>query len=622
MSRRPRQDPAERASSQVDAHLAALLVRLGHVQHPDLHQVITVLCQRVRQGDVCVDLADLAAEPVGLASDEESPAPTWQDLPGLRVLLRSSTLVGEGHPPTPLVLDDHGRLYLYRYWKHEQRIVAALERLARQPKSAVDAAWLHAALGRLFPSSLPENEPDWQKVAGAVAMLRSLCVITGGPGTGKTYTVTKILALLVEQALTTGHRPPRMALLAPTGKAAHRLLESVRSARGSLACDDAVRACIPDQAFTIHRALGAMPGQHTHFRHGEDNPLPVDVVLVDEASMVDVGLMSRLLGALRPGARLILLGDRDQLASVEAGAVLGDLCNSGQPLGTTPALRTSLRESAGLSLPDDEKQAARSSVGDGIVTLRHSYRHAGQAALGELAAVINAQRADELLAGLHDQRWPAVTWMRASPAEPVPQAVFELAQQRYTAIREAGDAATALQALSRFRILGAHRRGAAGVEQLNRCLEHLLLDATAGRGSLDLPGRPLLVTRNDYGVQLYNGDVGLLWPDDSGVLRAMFEGGDSGALRALAPSWLPAHETVYAMTVHKSQGSEFDEVAVVLPPEASPVLTVELLYTAVTRARSAVILVASEEILRHTLGRRVRRRSGLRDALWSVPRQA
>jgi exodeoxyribonuclease V alpha subunit len=256
-------------------------------------------------------------------------------------------------------------------------------------------------------------------------------------------------------------------------------------------------------------------------------------------------------------------------------------------------------------------------VGDGIVTLRHSYRHAGSGDVGELARVVNAQQADRLVQGLREGRWQGVRWVATSLRDPIPAALLQEAAVRYRAVRDAHAPAEALRLLGRFRILCAVRRGPAGVERVNRLLEHEILGAasTAG-GALDRLGRPLIVTRNDCSVQLFNGDVGLLWPDAQGVLRVVFEGGEGGALRALAPSWLPAHETVYAMTVHKSQGSEFDEVAVLLPPEPAPVLTLELLYTAVTRARSQVVLYAPEPVLRSTVERRVQRSSGLRAALW------
>ncbi|MBN2358002.1 MAG: exodeoxyribonuclease V subunit alpha [Deltaproteobacteria bacterium] len=618
---RRRASTAAPAAPDLDRHLVELLCRLADSRHPDLQIAIALLCQRVRDGDVCVQLdAEAGAADSGPAGEAGAhAAPAWRDRDGLLDTLRASALVSDGSKPTPLVLDRGNRLYFYRYWQHEQRIFEQLELRARQPLAKVDPAWLRQALPRLFPPSLPAGTLDWQQVAAVVALLRPLCVISGGPGTGKTHTVTKILALLVEQALAAGQRPPRLTLLAPTGKAAQRLVESVRAAKAALACSDEVRAALPEQASTVHRALGALPGQRTRFRHGPDHPLPTDAVLVDEASMVDVGLMARLVGALPASARLILLGDRDQLSSVEAGAVLGDICNSGRALAYSRSLRQEIERCAGMTLPDAASGAVRSAVGDSIVTLRHSYRHAAGGDIGELAALINTGDADGLLTGLRSGRWSGVQWLQAAPDDPCPDPLLERAEEHYTRVRDAASARQALQELGRFRVLCALRRGPTGAERINALLERSLLETGRAAGAPQQPGWPLIVTGNDYGVQLFNGDVGVLWPDSAGALRAVFEGGAGGELRELAQSWLPGHEAVYAMTVHKSQGSEFDRVAVVLPAAPSPLLTVELLYTAVTRARSALLLVASEEILRFTLSRRVRRHSGLRAALWGEP---
>lgn len=616
MKRRTR--PAAALAPDLDRHLVELLCRLARDQNPDLQTAIELLCRHVRNGDVCVHLDDTTDQVAAATTDEESPArPDWRDPDRLIDTLLTSSLVSDGSTIAPLVLDAGRRLYFYRYWQHEQRIVEQLAQRAEQPLAKVDPAWLKPALRRLFPSTLPAGTLDWQQVAAALALLRPLCVISGGPGTGKTHTVTKILALLIEQALVADRRPPRLALLAPTGKAAHRLVESIRQAKADLDCSDDVKAAIPEQASTVHRALGAMPGQRTRFRHGPDNPLPADVVLVDEASMVDVGLMARLVSALLPAAQLILLGDRDQLASVEAGAVLGDICNSGQVLAYSKPLQRALEKSAGITMPAADDVAVRSAVGDGIVTLRHSYRHAAGGDIGALAAVINAGQADELIAGLREKRWSGVEWLETTARDPCPRPLLERSHGHYCRVRDASSASQALQELGRYRVLCALRRGPAGGERINALLERSVLGSERTADAVpQRPGLPLIVTRNDYAVQLFNGDVGVLWPDQGGVLRAVFEGGEAGALRELAPSWLPGHETVYAMTVHKSQGSEFDQVAVVLPAESSPLLTIELLYTAVTRGRSSVLLVSSEEILRFTLGRRVQRHSGLRAALW------
>jgi exodeoxyribonuclease V alpha subunit len=435
-------------------------------------------------------------------------------------------------------------------------------------------------------------------------------VISGGPGTGKTSTVVKILALLVEQALArapaaTVRRAaelPRMLLLAPTGKAAARLSEAIKRAKGALQATAEVRAAIPDEASTIHRALGTIGGHAQRFRHHRDAPLAADVIVVDEASMVDLALMARLLEAVPAGARVILLGDKDQLASVEAGAVLGDICGAGLDRSATGAIAAS------------------------IALLTRSYRYGADSGIGKLAAAINHAQPERALELLRDPDIRDVSLVDYAPGGALPVELYSAAVAGFRPLLEASDAAAKLRALDRFAVLCAHRRGPHGQLAINRAIEAGLREAgLVPAGSERYAGRPVIVTQNDYQARLFNGEVGVLLRDPqaavdgnaAGRLVAQFTAPDGG-LRSIPAARLPPHESAYALSVHKSQGSEFDEVAVVLPPDASPVLSRELLYTAVTRARERVTVYGSAQIVTLCVERTVRRASGLRDALWSA----
>ena len=620
--------------ADLDWHFASTVARLGGEARHEVVLAAALASRQVGQGHVCLDLPRLIA---GGALVDDSGAPVecaWPAVDAWTAGLRESPLVGSGAGDatvTPLVLDQAGRLYLRRYWRHQTRLAAAIRARAEQEDASVDAALLVEGLGRLFPdhgsapgadAAAPGAErgmdgapPDWQRLAALVAVLRRFCVISGGPGTGKTHTVVRILALLVEQALATGSRAPRLTLLAPTGKAAARLSESILDGKADLPCAPAVVAAIPHDAATIHRGLGAMPGRSARFRHGPDNPLVTDVVLVDEASMVDLALMARLVDAMPPHARLILLGDQDQLASVEAGAVLGDICNSGAPRAFSRPFVERVASRFGAHLPDAAAPGA-GGIGDCIVQLTRSYRYRSDGGIGRLARAINAGDVDGVFAALAGGGGVA-------RVDPAPDGALGAALERavldgFAAYLRHSEALERLRALGRFRVLCAHRRGPFGVETVNAQIAALLADAGHIRPDGEFyDGRPILITQNDYQLELFNGDVGTMIDDPQrpGAYLAVFVGAD-GQPRRVAPSRLPPHETVFAMSVHKSQGSEFDAVAVLLPEQPSPIVSRELLYTAVTRAREQVTLYGSHAVVEHAVTHRIERASGLRDALW------
>lgn len=601
--------------SPLDSHLARHLCALSGENHAEVMLATALASRQIAQGDTCIHLGDAAL--FSHLQDERGqdfplalpPRERWLQI------LENSPLVSNGEQPRPLVLDPSGRLYLRRYWQHEQRIAQHLRQRALPINPMPDPAWLRQRLDALFGPA--PDAVDWQRVASAITLLRQLSVISGGPGTGKTYTVTKILALIIEQAIQLGQALPKIVLLAPTGKAAARLAESIKKAKLALEVSDQVRDAIPELAATIHRGLGSQMGSSTRFRYRADNPLPADLVLVDEASMVDIGLMARLVDALPRPARLVLLGDRDQLASVDAGAVLSDICDSGHSLRYSSALRQDLQKFCGQDLGADHDRPT-TGIWDSVVQLKKSYRFNDQGGIGALARAINDGEADKVVTLCQDPAQPEVQLLPSGEHGQAPAALLAQARHAYSGFMERSDPLQALNEFNQFRLLCALRRGPNGVEGLNPQIAAQL--AEAGLIHLDkqfYPGRPVMVSRNDAVQQLFNGDVGLTLAadDDNGSTHVCFIAPD-GSLRRFAPSWLPPHETVYAMTVHKSQGSEFMRVAVLLPPQASPILTRELLYTAVTRAQQEVTIYGDPEILREATRKRIRRQSGLRQLLW------
>lgn len=578
----------------------------------------------VSQGHSCLPLAQLKA-----VLAESLPAharlPALPDVAALRGVLRACPWVGEAAADTtmPLILDAHDRLYLGRYFHYERAVARVLRGLLEQAVPAAAGAqddlfggagvspqaqgW-RQALGHFF--RLGREQPDWQAVAALTGLASPLAVITGGPGTGKTTTVLWMLAAMLSAARAQGQPLPRIRLAAPTGKAAARLSESLRTRVADLKLDPAVREALPVTASTLHRLLGVRLGS-TCLRHHADYPLDADVVVVDEVSMVDLPLMAKLLDALPVGARLVLLGDRDQLASVEAGNVLAAICAAAGKGAVSPSRAALLQQVTGAVLRGDAK-APR--FADAVVELRHSHRFSAEGGLGRLAALIRAGDAEACLHALAGGTLRGVHLDRTAATQPAPALVRDHAAF-FAGLARIGDPAQALGQALRLRVLTALREGPSGAATINAAFEHALRrEAGAGAHQHWYAGRLLLVTENDYGSELFNGDIGMVLPDGSGHLAAWFPDA-GGGVRSLPLQALPAHESAYAMTIHKSQGSEFDEAVIVLPVEDARVLGRELLYTGVTRARERVRLIATEASLRHAIGRSTRRFSGLVDAL-------
>ena len=600
-----------------DVHVARTLGELSGVTDQEVLLAAALAVRGPRLGHVRVDLTTVR-ETVAVDTDEtlDLASLPWPEPEGWLPRVAASPLVadGEAAPEADRPLRFSGTaLYLDRYWREERQVAADLRVLA-VPADGADISVLADGIARLF-----EDEPAGrQALAAASAVLRRLAVVAGGPGTGKTTTVARIVALLAEQAQAAGTPPPLVALAAPTGKAAARLQEAVRHAALDLAATDAVRAQLATlEASTLHRLLGWRPGSHSRFRHDRTNRLPYDVVLVDETSMVSLSLMARLVEAVRPGARLVLVGDPGQLTSIEAGVVLGDVVGpaAGDLLLSAPA-RERLAAAVGRPVPAAEPPPG-AGVADGIVLLDRGRRFGP--AVATVADAIRTGDGDAVVAALRGGG-SEVRWLEADAAEPAgEEAVAEIRDEAVSSIRavltaaRAGDARAALEALGAFRLLCAHRRGPHGVSWWSARFERWLED-DVDPGGRWYAGRPLLVTQNDYGLRLYNGDTGVVVAIGSGGVAAAFDRG--GEVLTVGPGRLDAVETVYAMTIHKSQGSQFGTAAVVLPPPSSPILTRELLYTAVTRAQRRLLVAGTEEAVRAAVARPAARASGLRARLW------
>ncbi|BBX65222.1 RecBCD enzyme subunit RecD [Mycobacterium saskatchewanense] len=543
-----------------DVLVAQRVCALGKEPDERVALATALVVRALRGGSVCVDLSTVA----GTVGAAELPWPG--DAAWLAAVRRSALL---GDPPVLRLYDDR-LLYLDRYWLEETQVrddVVAL--LAPGPVVELPAA------ERLFPAGFEE-----QREAAEIALSQRITVLTGGPGTGKTTTVARLLALVAEQAESSASARPRIALAAPTGKAAARLQEAVAQEVSALAQADRERLGRL-QAVTLHRLLGSRPGSSTRFRHDRANRLPHDVIVVDETSMVSLTMMARLLEAVRPDARLVLAGDADQLASVEAGAVLADLVD-------------------GLSVRADVRVAA----------LRTSHRF-GES-IGALADAIRVGDQDGALALLRsgDEHIEYVEFGEGEDPSPRLRPILLSHALRLREAAVLGATAVALAALDEHRLLCAHRRGPFGVAHWNAQVQRWMADETGQPAWAEwYAGRPLLVTANDYGLRIYNGDNGVTVAGPDG-LRAVIAG--AGGPLDFATSRLGDVETMHAMTIHKSQGSQADEVTVLLPPEDSRLLTRELFYTAVTRAKAKVRVVGSEVSIRAAIERRAVRASGLR----------
>jgi exodeoxyribonuclease V alpha subunit len=600
--------------TELDRHFAALMTRLAGKEDRHLWLAAALTSHATQEGHVCLDLAKFSGMPLGSAESRTETTGTYPSLVGWTKALKECCVVGSPGEFRPLILNSSNRLYLYRYWRYERLLTDFIRTRRLLGCRDVNALILQEGLARLFPDS-KDQIPDGQRVAAIAAIERMFSVITGGPGTGKTSTVVKILVLLLEQS---GGHSMDIALTAPTGKAAAKLKDAVRSAKETLNCSPEIREAIPEETSTLHRLLGTIPGS-ARFRFHKENRLPHRVVVVDEASMVDLPLMAKLTQAMPDHAKLILLGDKDQLASVEPGAVFGDICES-EESGIEVGEQSSFPEAPGR-FADSLSSASATKPARSLVVLRKSFRFSEDSGIYLLSQAVNSGDGVRALTLLTDKACPDLAWHDT----PIPAALESCLESKivegYGEYLQAPSIERAFQQFGRFQILCALRRGPYGVVATREIAERVL-----SRAGLIHPkerwyhGQPIMINENDYSMKLFNGDLGIVFAAatrsgalDLGLRTFFLRENDS--LWSSLPMRLPAHESAYAVTVHKSQGSEFDEVLLLLPDVSSPVLTRELIYTGITRAKRRVEIWGKADVFLEAISRRLERTSGLKEAL-------
>lgn len=575
--------------SEIDVHFGKFITGLDKKGHPDVFIAAALVSRATGEGDGYLDLDSITRKPILLDINGEDRFKSPKLSEWLNDLSQSRA-VGRPGEFRPLILDDKNRLYLYRYWDYENRLSSAIKSRIKEDIQGIDISILKNSLNRLFTSN-GTDEFNWHKVAGVIAAYKKFCVITGGPGTGKTFTTAKILALLLE--LSRKNRP-NILLAAPTGKAAARIKESIKAAKNTLNCSDDIIDAIPSEAYTIHRMLKTIPGS-PYFYHNAENPLTADIVVVDEVSMVDLALMSKLLSAVKNDARIILIGDKDQLASVEAGFVMADICDKDNIHLFSEYFYQQFEKLTQCKMEVSSKQLKDNpGLYDCMVVLKKSYRFADASGIGECSQAVNNGKFNETFSILKNHP-DQINWKKVSGPNDLSIALPKEVVNGYSDYLNCRDPYRALELFSRFRILCAVKFGASGVIEINRLAEEILNQ----NGLIELDnistypwykGRPVLITRNDYSLELFNGDIGITMPEPDSESKDLYVyfSGVSGNPRRFLPHRLPEHETAYAMTVHKSQGSEFETVLLILPNQDYPVLTRELLYTGFTRAKNHI----------------------------------
>jgi exodeoxyribonuclease V alpha subunit len=603
--------------TDIDMHFAQFVTGIGKNDDPDIYLAAALASTATGNGDVYFDLSSVTENPFLMGLEEEGIV-KWPKLSGWLQKIRQSPVVGRPGDYRPLILDRKNRLYLYRYWDYEKKLSQSIIHRSMKDIRDLDVTRLTDGLKRLFPQN-QDDEFNRQMLAAYIAAIKRFCIISGGPGTGKTFTMAKILALLLELS---GNKRLKILLAAPTGKAAARIAESIEDAKKMLNSRPDIIAAIPSEAYTIHRMLKTIPGS-PYFHHTHENPLDADVVVVDEASMIDLALMSKLLWAVPFDARLILIGDKDQLASVETGFVLGDICDRENVHAFSGCFCKKFEAvtQQKIDLPV-KKHKDKAGLYDCMVVLKKNYRFTGSSGIGELSRAVNRGETHKVL-DLMKNNPDQIFWKKISQPHDLLHSLGKRIIKGYSDYLTTDHPYRALELFKRFKILCAVKIGSIGVNAVNSLAEQVLTreGLIAPDRSSSNPwykGRPVLITRNDYSLKLFNGDMGITLPapgSNSKDLYVYFSG-ESGELRRFLPYRLPEHETVYAMTVHKSQGSEFDHVLLILPDRDYPVLTRELLYTGITRTRKTVSIWATEDVLKKTISRKIERTSGLKDALW------
>jgi exodeoxyribonuclease V alpha subunit len=564
--------PEQQEYDPLDYQLADLVEQLNTKKNKTLRKMTLEISKKTREGCIA-----LACEPA------------------LEQALLAHKVVGTTADCTPLIIDN-GFVYLYRYWSYQQRLAQQIRsRLANINLDSAHQYWIKQRLTHYFSHDNRANtDINWQQTASALAFSSRFLIISGGPGTGKTTTITRILALLIDWQQQSQRPPLRFSLAAPTGKAAMRMSESIRESiqREGNTLSDAVKQQLPQVASTIHRLLGYLP-QRTEFRFNQHNHLASDIVIIDEASMIDLALMTKLFEAISPQATLILLGDKDQLSSVEIGAVFADLCASANNRYSAE-LTTYLQNVTGDSIdnPSDfTPHQTSSAIDNHIVCLLKSWRFNQTGGIGTLATAVNQGEVDNALQALKH----SADIQLISPSELTVKQLIAPWQPYLHALKTQASIDDLFTAFNQFRTLSALRKGMKGCVYLNQQLEkHFSQQQQLLTGKRWYHGRPIMITENSYRTGLFNGDIGITLID-KGETKVWFQTNEGA--KAFSPVRLPQHETAWVLTIHKSQGSEFEHVALLLPTEDTPILTRQLLYTGITRAKQHLDIISTSSIL-------------------------
>lgn len=576
-------------SRNLPAAFATLLRRYGPAADEPVEEMARALFDGLEEGHVCVDCSGTG------------------ELRSMRALIHpGSPVVGKPGEFKPIILDNE-RLYLARYWQYEANVAQALKRLASPIEPAPSSDKLRECLNLLFPQL--QADPG-QVIATIGSVRQNLTVVSGGPGTGKTTAVTKMLALRLMLLPEGAHFMIKLA--APTGKAADRMRESIVDAKRRSGLPEAIKELIPEEASTIHRLLGIY-GSDGIPKRNRKNPLGLDLLVLDEASMIDLSLMAKILDALPDHAGLILLGDKDQLDAVQPGRVFGDICRGG---GHSASLRAIIRGMTGVDDPDHTGDVG--PLSDSLFVLRKSYRFAAGLGIGEMASAVNRGDGDRAMEILGSDPSHEMSWKKLPDDQVagwVQKPLLNWLEPYFEKVKSGAPEGECFEEFKKFRLITPLRKGPLGVEGLNAAIEQIVRRAHLADGEGEwYPGRPILITANDYSLNLFNGDVGITMRDGDGSLRVVFPGQGS-VFRLFAPARLPAFEPAYAVTVHKSQGSEFESVLLLVPEPEAEVQNRNLLYTGITRARSRCEIWGTEEAIRSAIARTPSRASGLGERL-------
>jgi len=595
--------------SHLDIHFAEFMQRLDGRNDTGIFLAAASVSSSNRQGHICLDFSGISDRPLLPEYNLYYPGKEiWIEK------LKTSPVVGTSCDFKPLILDGSSKLYLHRYFEYQKDLVQFIKNRVSDhfyPK----LSGLQKNLNRLFGEEMGGKEVDWQRIAAVVAATRKFCVISGGPGTGKTTTIVKLIALLLEM----NHgKPLKIALAVPTGKAAAKLQDSIRAALEELNCSDDIKSLMPNEASTIHRLLGTIPGS-PYFRFNEKNRLDVDAVIVDESSMVDLALLAKLVRSLPDDAKLILVGDKDQLASVEAGSVFADICDAGVMNVFSKDFYRIIDQISSEKTTRSDKKTTENRIENCMIQLLTNYRFGDESGIGKVSSAVNSGNGPLALMHLKDQKYPDIRIEKVPARRGLKDRIKDTVIPGFRDYLIAGNPQDKIEAFGKFRILCALKEGPFGVFAVNRMIEEILRENRLIRSeNIWYEGRPVMIVENDYNLRLFNGDVGIsmLDPTDQ-EMRVFFPDNRSG-LKKIHPMRIGPHETVFAMTVHKSQGSEFENVILILPDRESPVLTRELIYTGITRSQKQVLIWGDEQIFENAVSRRVNRVSGLKDALCKI----